>query len=131
MTSLRLARWAQPSASCEWLGNALRASHGWPSALGFLLARSGPMAVEPPFEAPSVGRHGEAADEEEHCGEDVALLGQAQPRGILERLIDGPEKVDETDDGDQRGILEEIDDVVDDPRHDDAQGLRQGDEHLH
>src|SRR5258708_5794412 len=89
------------------------------------------MAVEPPLEASPVARHGEAADEEENRGEDVALLGQTQPGGILQRLIDRPEEVDETDDGYERGILEKIDDVVDDPGHDDAQGLRQGDEHLY
>src|SRR5260370_11514203 len=96
-----------------------------------VLGGSGPMTVQPPLEASPVARHGEAADEEENRGEDIALLGQTEPGGILERLIDRAEEVDETDDGDERGVLEEIDDVVDNPRHDDAHGLRQGDEHLH
>src|SRR5262249_33273138 len=87
--------------------------------------------VQSALEAAAVAGHAEAADEEDDRREDVALLGEAQPGGILERLIHRTEQVDEADDGDQRGILEQVDDVVDDARHNDTQSLRQCHEQLH
>src|SRR5882672_301298 len=74
-----------------------------------LLGAAAAMPVEPALEATPIARHGEAANEEEGRGEDVALLGEAEPGGILERLVDRPQEVDEADDGDERGVLEEID----------------------
>src|SRR5215813_10976280 len=92
---------------------------------------TGAVAVEAALEATAVARHAEAADKEDHGREDVALLGEAEPGRILERLADRAEQVGKADDGDERGVLEEVDDVVDDARHDDAQRLRQRDEDLH
>src|ERR1700733_6753748 len=96
----------------------------WPSR------SPGSMPVEAALEAAAIARHGKAAQEEHRGREDIALLGEAEPGRILQRLLDGAEHVDEADDGHERRVLEQVDDVVDDPGHDYAKGLRQGHEEL-
>src|SRR4029077_230571 len=91
----------------------------------------GSMPVEAALEAAAIARHGKAAEEEHSGREDIALFGEAEPGRILQCLLDGAEQVDEADDGHERRVLEQVDDVVDDPGHDDAKGLRQGHEELH
>ena len=51
------------------------------------------VAVEAAFEAAAVARHAEAADEEEDRREDVALLGEAEPGGVLQRLVHRAEQI--------------------------------------
>ena len=51
------------------------------------------VAVEAAFEAAAVARHAEAADEEEDRREDVALLGEAEPGGVLQRLVHRTEQI--------------------------------------
>src|SRR3954466_8887524 len=89
------------------------------------------MLVEPALDAAPVARHRKAAGEEHHRRERVALLGKAEPGRVLERLVGGAEQVDEADAGDERGVLEQVDDVVDDAGDDMAQRLRERNEGLH
>ena|SRR5215813_10621294 len=54
---------------------------------------AGAVAVQAAFEAAAVARHAEAADEEEDRREDVALLGEAEPGGVLQRLVHRAEQI--------------------------------------
>src|SRR5215469_11950561 len=92
---------------------------------------AGPMPVEAPLHAACVARHRKAAHEEHHHREYVPFVCKAEPSRVLDRLIHSTEDIEEADDGDQRRVLEEIDDVVDDAGHHMAQCLGKHDEGLH
>jgi len=81
----RATQRAQDRARCEALyGKFIREAFS---------GAAGAVAVEAALEAAAVARHAEAADEEEDRREDVALLGEAEPGGVLQRLVHRAEQI--------------------------------------
>src|SRR5438309_2020660 len=77
------------------------------------------------LQSPAVQRHREAEREVDQRREEIGLDAVSAPRRILQRHLDRLQQVEQADDDDQRGVLEEADDGVDQRRHRDAQCLRQ------
>ena len=88
---------------------------------------------EPRFHVARVTRHQIAAEKIEDGGEGVAGgAGQRRrPFRIDARGLDGAQEIENTDDEDERGVLEQRDIAVDDIGNGDAQGLRQNDQPHH
>src|SRR5690554_3329735 len=81
--------------------------------------------IELALEMLAVARHAEAEDPESQPGEDVALDMIADPFGIGGGRLDDAEQIEQADDEDQRGILEQRDEGTDDAGNDVFQRLRQ------
>ena len=84
-----------------------------------------------PLEAGREPRHGETANKEDHRGENVALPCETEPRLVAECQVYDAEQVGNPDDGDERGILEQVDHGIDDGGKNGPQGLRQNNETLY
>src|SRR5882762_10839167 len=77
------------------------------------------------LQSPAVQRHREAEREVDQRREEIGLDAVPAPRRILQRHLDRLQQVEQADDDDERGVLEEADDGVDQRRYRDAQRLRQ------
>src|SRR5579872_2970566 len=92
-----------------------RSSMTFPSAPG--------GAGEPRFHAARIARHAIAADEVEERCKGVAGDGDIwrRPFGVGPRRFDRAQKIENADHEDERGILEQTDDGIDDVRQRHAQ----------
>src|SRR5215207_10419394 len=79
----------------------------------FTASRSAFAVREAPLDAAASQRHQQAADEEHRRREGVALARHPKPGLVLARLADNAEEVEQPDDGDERRVLEQVDDRVD------------------
>ncbi|QTK78568.1 6-Pyruvoyl-Tetrahydropterin Synthase [Agrobacterium tumefaciens] len=86
--------------------------------------------VEVPFHEQRITRHAEAEDPEYEACEDIARHGGNGGRPVRIRLVecDDTEQVEHADDRDQRRVLEQPDEGVDDARNDELQRLWQYDQ---
>ena len=84
-----------------------------------------PMGVQPVLDEQRVTRHAKAEHEIDHAGEGKAgeQSGRRRPDRIGERGPQLPEQIEQRDDRDQRGILEQRDEGVDEAGYDVAQRL--------
>ena len=79
------------------------------------------LAPDEPVDEPG---HRDRQQEEDHRGDDVGRV--VERRGLPD--LGGPEDLDDAKDADQRGVLLEADEVVEQRRDDAPDGLRQDDE---
>src|SRR5690242_7363960 len=88
---------------------------------------------QPRLHCASIARHAVAEDQVENGGDRIA--GRAGNGGCPFRIdardLDRTEKIENADNEDQRGVLEQADIGVDDVRNRHGQGLRQHDEPYH
>src|SRR3954452_11699863 len=107
---------------------------GIAAVCGAILFSSGSVAGgEPGLDEARITRHAVAEDQIEHRCEDIAGGAgyRCYPGWIAARRVDGRQEIEDADDEDERGVLEQADGGVDDVRDGDFQGLRQNDEPHH
>src|SRR5262245_60152539 len=75
----------------------------------------------------TVARHCEAADKVDQCDEQIAFEIEAAPIRIGERELQRTGELVQADDNDERRILEQADESIDNGRHHRPQRLRQHD----
>ena len=90
-------------------------------------------AGEPRLDVAGVARHAVAADEVEQRGKCIAgdAGDRRRPMRIGARRFDGAQKIENADDEDERRILEQPDERIDDIRQRHPQRLRQDDKRHH
>src|SRR3954470_8676250 len=86
------------------------------------------VAVQLRLQALAVFRHGEAEDEVDGADGQVDLDAEALPGRLDDRRLARRQQVEDADDQDEAGVLEEADEGVDQRRDHQAQRLRQDDE---
>src|SRR5215472_11161984 len=84
--------------------------------------------VELALEHMAVARHEKAEGEINYRSEYIRLDIEALPVGVGQCRIGGAKQIEQADDGDERGVLEPADKVVDEGRNDHRQRLRQHDQ---
>src|SRR5882757_5299439 len=84
------------------------------------------MRVQPVLDEQRVTRHAKAEDEIDDAGESKAgeQRCRRRPHRIGERRPQLPEQIEQSDDRDQRSILEQRDEGVHETRYDVAQRMR-------
>src|SRR6516225_8562820 len=75
-----------------------------------------PAFIELALEHLAIARHEEAEAPIDRRDKHIGFGGEALPIGIGERVVGGIEQIEQTDDDDERGILEAADEVVDEGR---------------
>src|SRR6202035_4208574 len=88
------------------------------------------MGVQTMFNEQRIARHSKAKREIDHPGESEARKQRRRrrPDRVGERCPQLPKQVEQRDDRDQRSILEQRDEAVDETRNDMAQRLRHYDQ---
>src|SRR5215216_8188938 len=89
-----------------------------------------PVCIQPVLDEQRIPRHAKTKDEVDKSGEGEAReqRGRRRPGRIGERRAQLPEQVEQRDNRDQRGVLEQRDKAVDEAGNDVAQRLRHYDQ---
>src|SRR5215208_3869402 len=102
-----------------------------PFAITLLLSSVTPR--QPALQVHRITRHGETEYEEDHGRTEIAGRRRhwRHPPLVGEAGLNDAEEIEDPDNGNQDGVLEQADEGIDDPRYHDLQRLRQHDQHHH